>query len=120
MPSYIADGYTFAAGIKPLEHMHDGLEFKYRPVTPLEAARYTDEGSEGTGEEIRKVQAKWIMDKVQSWNLVKPDGSRAQISTSTLLDNLHPALFQRIFEVVMGWEKPDYGQAPDLEAAEKN
>lgn len=117
MPSFINDGYHFRAVINPVNLIHDGMEFVYRPATANDIAEY--QSKELKGKAAREAQAKILMDKVKSWKL--PSGIECPTMTVDVLCNkLNPELFTRMFYVVMQWEAPDSGEECDLGNLEKN
>lgn len=115
MPSFIADGYAFKVGIDPIEGVHDGLEIEYRAMTPIDSAKYVHEIEHANGEELRKIQAGWLIAKVQRWQLMKSkDGTRdkipqlnEEILTGSKGNHIHPMLLSQLIDVVIWGNKPD-------------
>ena len=116
MPSFIADGYTFKAGIKAISDVHDGIEIEYRPMTPVDSAEFVFESENLDGKELREKQAEWLMKKVLRWQAVKPaDGPRQRIPVlneailigGTKAGHIHPLLLSQLIDVVIWGSKPD-------------
>ena len=130
MPSFIPDGYVFHAGIKPIEGVHEGLEFHYRPVTPAELAEYQMKAENLNGRELRRHKAKFLCEKVQGWRSPSVDGKPGpqipNLSEDLLVDGdgkntINIVLLSQIEDVVMWGAAPDYTiDKDDYQSAVKN
>lgn len=128
MPSFIADGYEFHAGIYPVDKVHDGIELYYRPVTPSEKAEFIHEMNRVDGVKAASVIAKWLVKKIQKWEAIEVNGKREPLPpiTEKLLTvgdgkmTINPVLLTSIINIVMWGEPADFTNDETLEAAEKN
>lgn len=117
MPSFIADGYVFHAGIRPLKEVHDGLEFHFRPLTPVESTELSL-GLEGlSGEEHCRLKAKKLCEKIQGWRSPPVDGKPGpkipQLTEDLLVggdgkNTINTNLLTRIESIVFWGAPPDY------------
>lgn len=117
MPSFIPDGYEYGSGFHPVAKVHEGIEVFHRPMTPSDSATYQQEAMNESGVKLREIQAKWLIKKINRWQLPEgSDGKREQAPTLTkdlLLagDNgmvIDQTLFSQIFATVIWGEAPDY------------
>lgn len=131
MDAFIDDGYTENVGIEPVEGLHPGMEFVYRPFAGDEGERAFREVYVGptalkkaaprpnVAKEKKRLQAMeaeqqpeaqrarlfaLLMERVASWSLSRP-------FTAENIARLQPALFARFTSIVMGYDEnavPDY------------
>lgn len=116
MPSFIADGYTFSARINPIEGIHDGVEIKYRAMTPTDSAEYVHEAEHANGQVLRNLQVKWLMKKVVGWQSVKSENGQREkipqlnydiVSGEPGKPFINTTLFSQLCDVVIWGSKPD-------------
>jgi hypothetical protein len=112
---FIDDGYNEPGYVAPhKDGLHGELHFVYRPMLPAEQS---DHGSiyETAGETPSNGDRKWaavLADKLVSWSLTDAKGGVVPISAGNLL-KLRPALFHRLWPIVLGTRASDKGpQAP--------
>jgi hypothetical protein len=125
MPSFTSDGYLFRAGIEAEEGSHEGIILWHRNLSPNETAEYNQEVGGLGGKAARRVQAKWLLKKIQKWQM--PDGSDCpELEEGVFLDGngkgeyVHSILLSRIIGIVIWGDAPDYGEKCDVEELAKN
>lgn len=125
MPSFVTDGYVFHAGIDPIEGVHEGLEFSYRPMSPAETAEYIN-GADGlSGVKLRRFQAKKLCQKIQGWRSRTVGEKIPQLTEDILIGeegpHINTVLLSQIVDVVIWGAAPDYTSDKDnYEDAVKN
>lgn len=128
MPSFFNDGYTFKAGINPIEMVHDGIEIVFRPSAPSDTADFLAETDGKTGTDLRRVHAKHLLRKVIKWDFKQAGATKGQhppeLNESILVGDgamkIHSALLSRMISIVIWGDKPDYGDECNLEELSKN
>lgn len=101
--TYIPDGYTIRAGIEPVERLHSGLRFEFRPMTPRQVSQYLTEKTGATASQDKAIQAKFIENHVSEWNLTSGDGKQLPVSKDAVLDHMNPAVSVELFEIIAGF-----------------
>lgn len=110
---FINDGYAVTATINARPGLHGALSFTYRPAT-LEERETEYSGRGGSSKSAIQSMARLLSRKIQSWSL---EGVEI---TAVNLARLKPALFDRLFAIVVGVMADDAGQRVDAEAEAKN
>lgn len=117
--SYIADGYTQQAYLEPIERLHDGLRFSFRPVTVEESSEFLASLAGNTPKRQEQLTARLLVKKVAGWNLLYPSGhaneGKPVERTEANFLKLNRRLSSRLTNVVLGIEPWD----EDPEAAAK-
>lgn len=95
--AFIDDGYTEHAVI--LEHpgLHPAYDFDFRPMTMGERAAYLRQTQNKSAEQCHGIAADFIVSHVSAWSLTQ-EGK----PTKPKLLKLKPAIWNRIFAVLMG------------------
>lgn len=110
---FIPDGYTVTATVNARPGLHGALTFTHRPAT-LEERETEFAGRGSSARSAIESMARLLSRKIQSWSL-----EGIEITAGNLV-RLKPALFDRLFAVVVGLTADDSGQRVDVEAEAKN
>lgn len=99
----IRDGYTQPGYIKPVEGLHGGLRFSYRPMLP-EAVEvletYRDKYGMDQPEKMRAKMAKEVHRQLEGWDVMF-DGSPAPL-TEENVRRVRMSLQSKLYGVVAG------------------
>lgn len=104
----IIDGYTKRAHVKPLEGIHQGLTFEYRPMLPeeVEDLDALDGKHRDNPKEHQLAIAKMIAAKMSKWDEEGANGETVTI-TGEAMRRMPPALAVQIRQIVMGFRASD-------------
>lgn len=126
MPSFISDGYVFHAGVNPVNGIHEGIEFDYRPMTPSEAAEYVSGERDLSGAKLREHQAKKLVEKLQGWRARTVEGvpgerlPQISLGVFTTGDSdgnvINTWLMSQMIDIVLYGAGPDYTSDKDTPA----
>lgn len=105
MLSYINDGYTADGYIEEIPRLHQALRFTYRPVLPADRGIYMAEIEKATPRGKEEFRAEIIRRHVPSWDM--KNGDEAVPLHKAAILHVHPALFTRLYLIVMGYDAPD-------------
>jgi len=100
--SWIPDGYTEQVYVEDVPHLYGAIRLSYRPVLITILARINREMTE-VGDDTEKRQyiaAKWMSQRLVSWDLKKPDGSLVDHRNVEELLHIRPALFTRLWNII--------------------
>lgn len=100
--SWIPDGYTEAVYFEDVPRLYGEMRFTYRPILITRLAKINREMNEvGDDDEKRQyIAAKWMSQRLVSWDLKKPDGSPVDHRDIEQLLHIRPALFNRLWNVI--------------------
>lgn len=118
MQGYIHDGYTVDGYIAEVKRLHPHLRFTFRPMLIQERAviiREIQKMDNPVKEETTAAQA--ISKRVTVWDLKDGGGKVVELTTSKIL-RAHPALFSRLFQIVLGTVESD--EDPEIAEADRN
>lgn len=106
---FIEDGYSRETTIPAVPGLHPALSVRFRPALAEVRFEYLRANDLNAKEQVARV-AKVLKAHLESWDAKKRDGGTADI-TEALLARLHPALLQRLLDLVLGYSPAD--QATD-------
>lgn len=105
---HIDDGYSRKAYIAPRRGLHDAVRFEYRPLVVKQKARHLQE-MRTLGLEDQQVKAAEVLNKqIVSWSIPLQ-------RKESIIINLTPTLFDRMWEIVNGNDGGDMD--PDEQSA---
>ena len=103
---YIPDGYTEAAFVRAVQHVHGDFRFVYRPMLVEERGPLLAVSATMKPDVFDQKCATEISRRLVSWSLTDAQGNTVQHSTPNVL-RLKPKLFARVFAIVTGLEPSD-------------
>jgi hypothetical protein len=102
---YIPDGYTYKGFIAAVPGLFDDFRFEYRPMTTLERSRLLTENAKLKTDRVIENTCKAVASKIKSWDLEDPtNGESVPVGWEVLSKNIEPALYERIFGIVAGYD----------------
>jgi hypothetical protein len=102
----INDGYTRTAHIAPVERIHEGSTFEFRPMLPAEVDAVTDGLKTHTAEEGSLLLAAAMVDHLADWDEVDKNGNKQEINLHNV-SHLPPKLFNAMYNVISGFYAGD-------------
>lgn len=106
LPGFIRDGYTEQGYIAEIPRLHQSLTFDYRPFTNEQRQQLIQENGKLGEANAARNSAKVLATKIKSWDLHDEKGNVAPISPLAIL-HLRPALYDRLFVIVLGLAPSD-------------
>lgn len=104
---FITDGQHVTGKINGVARLYPDVVVTYRPMTRTEVnAQSTKILVTEDAALQEKLSSSALERHLKSWNLKLRDGSVAPINQATLLA-LQPALYERLYRVIMGRQAPD-------------
>jgi len=100
------DGYTEKGYIKAVPLLHDALRFEFRPFLAEERSKLLREQSELAEEKRDFLIAQAFVAHLVSWDLKDAKGNAIKIDLN-IARRLKPALFYRIWAIILGSEASD-------------
>ncbi len=101
------DGYTEKGYIAKRPGLHGPVRFTFRPATILEHGQVTSKEATDLGpEEYARNSAEFVVAKLQEWSLLNGDRKALPIDCENVL-TLKPAVFNRMFGIIAGWDASD-------------
>lgn len=103
-PNYIpTDGYTIDAYIAPTD-LHDEFRFSYRPMSNEQQITFnTNINRKKEGIEQERYGAGEIASKyLVKWDLTDGNGNEVPIMAKTIMENLNPQIWQKIYLIIRG------------------
>jgi hypothetical protein len=114
--NYIPEGYVEKAFLRGVPGLYADFRIEYRPVLPQNRTVIVRAVGRLPDDQQDPAAAKAVAKQLVSWDLANI-GKPVSITVENVL-RLRPALFQRLFNVVLGMEAPDIDpQAPVVEVA---
>jgi hypothetical protein len=113
MASYIPDQYTEHGYIAERRNLHGALRFQFRPMLLDERSLFSQANIQNKPREQNRNIAKLLAEKIVCWDL--KDAGKKDAPLAITIDNmlrLQPALFDRLFGIIMGNDAFD--DDPDL------
>lgn len=107
--TYIPDGYTQNAYLRPRTGLHGEIRFSYRPMlvtTQGQVLRDFQDAAENPARQ-QEIAAEWICRYVVSWNIQRPDGKPVNCKDVNDVLHLRPSVFNRIWSIILGDEGGD-------------
>lgn len=111
MAMMLTDGMTVPGFLRGVEPGDTPLRFRYRTVSPLQRAEFQDMVKSVDKIHDRELLAgKMVAQFVKEWDLKYPDewpseklrGTTVPITSELVCNNVHPTIFSRLFNIVMG------------------
>lgn len=103
----LPDGMDFPGFLAGVARLYPAVRFTYRPMLRTERAALARRSDGMTGEEQVKGMAAELEKRIKSWDFPRP------AKADTFL-RLTPALFDRLFAIVVGDIPPDTDPAGEL------
>lgn len=104
--NYLADGYTQPAYLKGVPNLYEDLRFTYRPAVVEERSQIVATFGNAKPDAFDRKVAQFLAHKIKSWDVVDSQGGEVEISATAIL-RLPPELFQKVWQVVGGFEACD-------------
>ncbi len=104
--NYLADGYTQPAYLKGVPNLYEDLRFTYRPAVIEERSQILANFSTTKPDAFDRKVALFLAQKIKSWDIVDPPGQDVEVTAAAIL-RLPPELFQKLWQVVGGFEACD-------------
>jgi hypothetical protein len=124
----ICDGMTEPGYLRPLDEADTPLRFRYRTVSPMQRAEFNDmlRGIEKVadreliaGKMVAKFVTEWDQRYPDKWPDQKLAGKAVPITPETCVHNIHPTIFTRLFNIVLGTAVPDPDPKESVEKQEE-
>lgn len=120
---YIPDGYTRKAFIRGVPRLYDDLHIEHRPARRVTRAEHFRNLDKLTADPIKSERAAcdFVATRLIGWDLRSAAGEAVPLSADSLF-NIEPALFERIYLIVLGSAAGDEDSeaTKSEEAQEKN
>lgn len=116
MSQMIHDGMTTPGFLRGVETKDKPLRFRYRTVSPLQRAEFNDMLRAVEKQQDRELLAgrmvstfvtEWDMRYPEEWPEKKLVEQPVPITTENVCNHIHPSIFTRLFNIVMGSAVPD-------------
>src|SRR5436309_10839864 len=104
--NYLADGYTQPGYLKAVPNLYEDLRFTYRPAVIEERSQILAGFSTTKPDAFDRKVAQFLAQKFKTWDVVDPRGQDVEVSAAAIL-RLPPELFQKLWQVVGGFEACD-------------
>jgi hypothetical protein len=107
----VHDGMTVPGFLRGVDEKDTPLRFRYRTVSPLQRAEFQDmvksvdkiEDRELlAGKMVAKFVKEWDQKYPEDWPEQKLAGKPVPITSEIVCNNIHPTIFSRLFNIVMG------------------
>lgn len=105
-PNYFPDGYTQSSYIAAVPRLHDELRFAYRPVLIEERNELAALAQGPSRTSYARHAAALIAERLIEWNLRDAAADPLEVTATNIL-RLHPQLFQKLLDVVLGLSPSD-------------
>ncbi len=111
MSMMVADGMTVPGFLRGVEPSDTPLRFRYRTVSPLQRAEFQDmvrsvelikDRELLAGQMVAKFVKEWDQKYPAEWPIEKLRGTPVPITVEIVCHNVHPTIFTRLFNIVMG------------------
>lgn len=102
----INDGYTRKAHVAPVEGIHDGSTFSFRPMLPAEVDAVTAGLRTHTPEEGSTILVAAMVEHLVEWDEVDQAGNPQEINMDNV-SRLPPKLFNALYNVISGFSAGD-------------
>ncbi len=105
------DGMTVPGFLRGVEPGDTPLRFRYRTVSPLQRAEFQDmvrsveqirDRELLAGQMVAKFVKEWDQKYPAEWPVEKLRGTPVPITSEIVCNNVHPTIFTRLFNIVMG------------------
>lgn len=107
MAAWIPDGYTERGFIEPVENLHEGLRFRYRPMLIEDGSEFIDSVARLKPREAERKTAAMLAKQLIDWELRSPStGEQVEKSPASIL-KLKRVVFQRLTQIVLGMQPSD-------------
>lgn len=112
----VHDGMTLPGFLRGMNEKDTPLRFRYRTVSPLQRAEFNDmlravEKQQDrellAGKMVTKFVPEWDQRYPEEWPEKKLVGQPVPITTEIVCNHIHPTIFTRLFNIVMGSGVPD-------------
>ncbi len=107
------DGYTEPGYLTGVRNLYPPCRFSYRPMLTSERMDFIGGNASLKPRQQNQRVAELLAKRITKWDLKKPDGSPVPLVADQVL-RLKPALFERLYEVVLGTVA--YDDDPDAPA----
>jgi len=108
------DGYTESGYVEAKPGLHGEFRFTYRPLLTETRSRLLRSFDNLKAEEQDLIVAKTLAERVASWSLTKQSGEAVPVAVDNVR-RLKPAIFFRLWSVVLGTEPSDLDPAWETE-----
>jgi hypothetical protein len=104
--NYLADGYTQPGFLKGVPNLFEDLRFTFRPAVVEERSQILTGYSSSKADAFDRKVAQFLAQKIKSWDVVDQYEQDVAVSAAAIL-RLPPELFQKVWQVVGGFEACD-------------
>lgn len=111
MAMMVTDGMTVPGFLRGVEPGDTPLRFRYRTVSPLQRAEFQDmvrsvekiqDRELLAGKMVAQFVKEWDLRYPEEWPIEKLRGKPVPITSELACHNVHPTIFTRLFNIVMG------------------
>lgn len=112
----VHDGLTISGFLRGVDEKDTPLRFRYRTVSPLQRAEFQDmvksvekiqDRELLAGKMVAQFVKEWDQRYPEDWPEPKNAGKPVPITSEIICNNIHPTIFSRLFNIVMGSGVPD-------------
>lgn len=102
----INDGFTLPGRIEPVERLHEGLDFEYRPMLQEQFEVLEDQITKRQPGAAVRLMCAAVAQALASWSEVDESGKPVPISEEAVR-RLQPMLLIRLYRIVSGRDASD-------------
>lgn len=114
----IPDGYTEEGYIAEVPGLHPALRFAYRPMLNLERDVLQNLAAKESPQRINQAFTDAAVSRLQSWGATDQQGDPLAINAKNF-SRLRPALFNRVYNIIAGYQPSDPDPAKVVESDEE-
>lgn len=101
MPTFLPSDLILNGHVKPLEGMHDGIQFEYKPAGFSDAKLLIGQYNKLEGVELEKLVTGELTQRVKSWNVVHPESGETVPITTENINRLHHLVVIQMFDIML-------------------